>query len=109
MSNILKTTILALILVSFFSGCGLMPYQENFSCQADLGAGSCGMVRDNYRFGKINEHKDFIYSFDDNKTSLIVKNNTQTKIDDCSQFATNINEFHNCQQKYEYYILRKAK
>lgn len=107
MKNALKTTISAGFISVLFAGCFMMPYQENFSCQADLGAGSCGMVRDNYQFGNTKEQKDFVYSFDENKTSLTVKNKAKT--DDCSRYATNINEFHNCQQKYEYYILRKAK
>jgi hypothetical protein len=37
-----------IITMLIFNGCWLMPYKENFSCNSDLDAGRCGMVRDNY-------------------------------------------------------------
>jgi hypothetical protein len=43
----MRIIILAITML-FFNGCWLMPYQENFSCNADLEAGRCGMIRDNY-------------------------------------------------------------
>ena len=46
----MKVAVLSCIAALLFSGCWLMPYNENFACNSDIGAGSCGMVRDNYNF-----------------------------------------------------------
>lgn len=102
-----KSLTLATFIAVAFSGC-LMPYQENFSCQADLNAGRCGMVRDNYKFGNENEQKDFVYSFDENKTKQIEQENKNTK-NECN-FTGNIEEYANCNNNnYEYILIKKQR
>lgn len=82
----MKNILLMSVVAFSFSGCWLMPYQENFSCNSDLYNGSCGMVRDNYNY-KENQTRDFKYEFED--TNVTVKKEKKAK--------------------YEYFILRKER
>ncbi len=61
----MKQFILIIVAMFFLSGCWLMPYKNDFSCNADIGAGKCGMIRDNYE-SKDNNTK-FNYLFEKNK------------------------------------------
>ncbi len=105
-----KSLTLAILIAVAFSGC-LMPYQENFSCQADLNAGRCGMVRDNYKFSNENEQKDFVYSFDENKTTQTKEKNTDMKTN-CSQL-NGFKELIKCHEenskRYEYILIKKQR
>lgn len=105
-----KSLTLATLIAVAFTGC-LMPYQENFSCQADLNAGRCGMVRDNYKFGNENEQKDFLYSFDENKTKQIEQVDASTKTN-CSN-TKNFKELIKCHEenskRYEYILIKKQR
>lgn len=56
MKHIIYVFMIALI----FSGCWMMPYKNDFSCNGDIGAGTCGMVRDNYNY-EANKESNFTY------------------------------------------------
>lgn len=102
----MRTILLAVLITLSFSGCWLMPYQENFSCNNDIYNGRCGMVRDNYNY-ETDTKSDFKYVFDDNKT-VQKANEIMTTTNDCV-YDGDLEKFADCNQKYEYILIRKQR
>ncbi|MDX9743236.1 MAG: hypothetical protein RBT59_05405 [Arcobacteraceae bacterium] len=102
----MRTILLGALVTLSFSGCWLMPYQENFSCNNDIYNGRCGMVRDNYNY-ETDTKSDFKYVFDDNKT-VQKANEIMTTTNDCV-YDGDLEKFADCNQKYEYILIRKQR
>jgi len=100
----MRTVLLAVLIALSFSGCWLMPYQENFSCNNDIYNGRCGMVRDNYNY-ETDTKSDFKYIFDDNKT-VQKANEIMTTTDNCV-YDGDLEKSSDCNQKYGYILIRK--
>jgi hypothetical protein len=47
---LIRTTPLAVIVM--MGGCSMMPYEENFSCNKNIGIGTCTSVSENYYISK---------------------------------------------------------